>query len=89
MRSQLLAVGFCQLLLASGLAVPEPQPEPEQLAARAPTCNTPSNRACWTSGFNINTDWEASVPTTGVTRTVWSPCVFVRDIYGANKLSTP
>ncbi|KAK0650008.1 laccase [Cercophora newfieldiana] len=39
-----------------------------QLAKRAPTCNTPTNRACWTSGFNINTDYETSVPVTGVTR---------------------
>ncbi|CZT07190.1 related to laccase precursor [Rhynchosporium agropyri] len=28
----------------------------------APTCNTPANRACWSNGFNINTDWEASTP---------------------------
>lgn len=43
------------------------------LAVAAPTCNTPTNRACWTNGFNINTDYEASVPTTGVTRTVSVP----------------
>ncbi|KAG4440397.1 hypothetical protein IFR05_004137 [Cadophora sp. M221] len=34
----------------------------------APTCNTPSNRACWSTGFNINTDWEASTPS-GTIRT--------------------
>jgi FtsP/CotA-like multicopper oxidase with cupredoxin domain len=39
-----------------------------ELVKRAPTCNTPSNRACWTSGFNINTDYEASFPATGVVR---------------------
>ncbi|KAK3312917.1 laccase-1 [Apodospora peruviana] len=38
------------------------------LVARAPTCNTPSNRACWSTGFNINTDYETSTPTTGVTK---------------------
>ncbi|KAK3689317.1 laccase [Podospora appendiculata] len=38
------------------------------LAPRASTCNTPSNRACWSSGFDINTDYETSIPTTGVTR---------------------
>jgi FtsP/CotA-like multicopper oxidase with cupredoxin domain len=33
-----------------------------------PTCNTPSNRACWTTGFNINTDYEVSTPPSGSTR---------------------
>lgn len=37
---------------------------------RQTSCNTPSNRACWSTGFNINTDYETSTPTTGVTRTV-------------------
>nr|3PPS_A Chain A, Laccase [Canariomyces arenarius]3PPS_B Chain B, Laccase [Canariomyces arenarius]3PPS_C Chain C, Laccase [Canariomyces arenarius]3PPS_D Chain D, Laccase [Canariomyces arenarius] len=32
-----------------------------------PTCNTPSNRACWTNGFDINTDYEVSTPNTGRT----------------------
>jgi hypothetical protein len=37
-------------------------------AARAPgTCNTPENRACWTEGFDVETDYEASTPD-GVTR---------------------
>ncbi|KAH8883756.1 laccase-1 [Thozetella sp. PMI_491] len=39
------------------------------ISARAPTCNTPSNRACWTTGFSITTDYETSTPFTGVTRT--------------------
>ncbi|KAK5655145.1 hypothetical protein OQA88_6044 [Cercophora sp. LCS_1] len=39
-----------------------------ELVKRAPTCNTPSNRACWTTGFNINTDYEANFPATGVVR---------------------
>jgi hypothetical protein len=43
------------------------------LAPRAATCNTASNRACWTNGFSISTDYEASVPLTGVTRTVRFP----------------
>jgi len=38
------------------------------LVKRAPTCNTPSNRACWTAGFNISTDYEANFPATGVVR---------------------
>ncbi|KAJ9142472.1 Multicopper oxidase [Pleurostoma richardsiae] len=32
------------------------------------TCNTPSNRSCWTDGFNIDTDYETYVPTTNLTR---------------------
>ncbi|KAH8590547.1 probing oxygen channels in Melanocarpus Albomyces laccase [Bisporella sp. PMI_857] len=38
------------------------------LITGAPTCNTPSNRACWSPGFSVNTDYEASTPLTGVTR---------------------
>ncbi|KAK3385816.1 laccase [Podospora didyma] len=40
----------------------------EGLSPRASTCNTATNRACWTTGFNINTDYETSTPTTGVIR---------------------
>lgn len=32
------------------------------------SCNTPSDRACWTDGFDINTDFEAKTPLTGVVR---------------------
>ncbi|KAL8339705.1 hypothetical protein RB601_006013 [Gaeumannomyces tritici] len=32
------------------------------------SCNTESNRACWSPGFNINTDYESNTPNTGVTR---------------------
>jgi len=39
-----------------------------ELLKRAATCNTPSNRACWTTGFDINTDYETKVPRTGVVR---------------------
>lgn len=41
-----------------------------KLAKKGPTCNTPSNRACYRTGFNINTDYEASFPPGGVTRSV-------------------
>jgi hypothetical protein len=47
------------------------------ISPRAPTCNTATNRACWTTSpaFNINTDYETSWPTTGVTtRTV---CTYI------------
>ncbi|PKS09340.1 hypothetical protein jhhlp_003954 [Lomentospora prolificans] len=59
------------LFLGLGNAAPSPidvAVAPRELVKRAPTCNTPSNRACWSDGFNINTDYEASIPDTGVTR---------------------
>jgi hypothetical protein len=31
------------------------------------SCNTPDNRACWSSGFDITTDYELSTPE-GTTR---------------------
>jgi len=34
------------------------------------TCNTATNRQCWDSTFNINTDYETSWPNTGQTKTV-------------------
>lgn len=34
------------------------------------SCNTPSNRACWSPGFDIETDYEVEIPHTGVTRRV-------------------
>ncbi|KAM7192443.1 putative laccase precursor [Rhypophila sp. PSN 637] len=44
---------------------------PKELHPRQSTCNTASNRQCWTTSpaFNINTDYEVSTPSTGVTRT--------------------
>ncbi|KAK3942595.1 laccase-2 [Diplogelasinospora grovesii] len=48
------------------------------------TCNTPSNRACWTAGFNINTDWEASTPITGVTRTYTLTLTEIDNYIGAD-----
>jgi hypothetical protein len=37
---------------------------------RQTSCHTPSNRACWTTGYNINTDYEVNSPNTGVVRPV-------------------
>ncbi|KAK0712901.1 multicopper oxidase-domain-containing protein [Lasiosphaeria miniovina] len=44
-------------------------PQELDLQPRQATCNTATNRQCWTSTFNINTDYETSWPNTGVTRT--------------------
>ena len=70
----------CLLFAALGTAAPSPFLSREtssedlapraELVKRAPTCNTPTNRACWTTGFNISTDYEANFPNTGVTRNV-------------------
>ncbi|EFX03359.1 laccase [Grosmannia clavigera kw1407] len=38
-------------------------------ASNQTSCNTATDRQCWTSGFDIDTDYEASTPVTGVTRT--------------------
>ncbi|KAK4448793.1 laccase [Podospora aff. communis PSN243] len=75
MRSALLIQGLGSLaLLGFGGAIPaspltgESLSSPARLSKRAPTCNTATNRACWTSGFDINTDYEHNFPATGVTR---------------------
>lgn len=31
-------------------------------------CNTPTDRACWSDGFDITTDYETKTPLTGVIR---------------------
>ena len=52
------------------------------------SCNTPSNRACWSPGFDINTDYEAKTPTTGVTRPVRRPPAMMSDSLGLTRSST-
>jgi len=59
-------LGALLLTLASLAQAAPPLLTP--IAPRAATCNTATNRQCWTSGFDINTDYETSTPTTGVTR---------------------
>lgn len=74
-----LHLAYQSLALLAGLTAAAPSFPPVDLAEvekRASTCNTASDRACWTDGFNISTDYELSTPTTGVTRTVspHGPC---------------
>ncbi|ROW00470.1 hypothetical protein VPNG_07965 [Cytospora leucostoma] len=38
------------------------------VARQEESCNTASNRACWTDGFDIHTDYEIKTPLTGVVR---------------------
>lgn len=59
------------LLLSTAAALVTPQLVEGHELRRRQTCNTATNRQCWTTSpaFNINTDYEASTPVTGVTRT--------------------
>ncbi len=52
----------------SATPVFRPAAELVQLVPRQ-SCNTATNRQCWSSGFSISTDYESSTPSTGVTRT--------------------
>ncbi|KAI0145459.1 multicopper oxidase-domain-containing protein [Xylariaceae sp. FL1272] len=67
MRSMTKVAGLLAGLFA-GLVVGAPS-RVIGLDGRASTCNTPSNRACWSNGFDINTDYELSTPA-GTTRTI-------------------
>ena len=62
---------FTRLICLSALfsVCVQGSPAPD-VATRAATCNTPSNRACWTDGFDIKTDYYEKTPITGVTREV-------------------
>jgi len=55
-----IASGIFSSLFAN--AAPGPLKLGRDLIPRASTCNTPSNRACWSSGFDINTDYETKIP---------------------------
>jgi len=61
-------VGWSLLSTAAALVTPQSFEGP--VLERRQTCNTATNRQCWTTSpaFNINTDYETSTPTTGVTR---------------------
>ncbi|KAI1111499.1 multicopper oxidase-domain-containing protein [Nemania sp. NC0429] len=61
MRSLVSLTGLLAGLLAGvGQCAPS---QPNKLEVRGPgPCHTPSNRACWSPGFDINTDYEAKTP---------------------------
>lgn len=59
--------GLLPVALLAGLALSTPVPEFEVLQPRQ-SCNTATNRQCWSSGFDINTDYEVNTPTTGATQ---------------------
>lgn len=55
---------------ALGLFPREPGVSPAFDLSKRQSCHTPTNRACWSPGFDINTDYEDKIPDTGVTRQV-------------------
>jgi hypothetical protein len=59
-------------LFSVGLVGAVPSPVHEVSPRQAVSCNTPTDRACWTTGFTVSTDYEASTPFTGVTQVVRS-----------------
>lgn len=78
MKSFLSAVALMAGILApSALAAPPTTPVQRDILGpiheRQSSCHTASNRACWSTGFDINTDYEASIPNTGVTKPVRLP----------------
>ncbi|KAI0532733.1 multicopper oxidase-domain-containing protein [Xylaria digitata] len=51
------------LLAGFGRCVPSSSSRPDALGVRGPgSCHTPSNRACWSPGFDINTDYDTKTP---------------------------
>jgi hypothetical protein len=77
-----LAMGLLAPAVMAAPQIPEPNPIPKDypgktsadlvhrdLEPRGPgSCHTTSNRACWSPGFDINTDYEVNVPPAGTTR---------------------
>ena len=83
MKSFLSAVALMAGILApSALAAPPTTPVQRDILGpiheRQSSCHTASNRACWSTGFDINTDYEASIPNTGVTKPVRLPLLRLR-----------
>jgi len=71
MLSSCLLIWGLLLSTTAALVAPRAPSEEAHGLERRQTCNTATNRQCWTTSpaFNINTDWETSWPSTGVTRT--------------------
>ncbi|GAP91438.2 putative laccase [Rosellinia necatrix] len=62
MRSLVSFAGIFLAGLLAGLGQCAPS-QPNDLEVRGPgSCHTPSNRACWRTGFDINTDYETKTP---------------------------
>lgn len=61
---------FLPFILSSLAALPGIFAVPHQ--TRDTTCvNSPSNRACWSEGFDLTTNYYEEAPDTGVVREYW------------------
>lgn len=59
MQSLISLKGLASGLLLAGIASAAPALE----ARLDPSCNTATDRACWTDDFDINSDYETDMPT--------------------------
>ncbi|KKF96573.1 Laccase [Ceratocystis platani] len=66
MKGSIFALGSISIAANSVLAVPTTISQ--EVGKRASTCNTAEDRACWSDGFSIDTNYMESFPDTGVTR---------------------
>jgi hypothetical protein len=73
MRQGMFARGFGLLLAGFAAAAPSARVSSSKLVGVRDSCHSPSNRACWSQGFDVSTDYEDKVPDTGVTRIVCRP----------------
>ncbi|KAI5919594.1 probing oxygen channels in Melanocarpus Albomyces laccase [Camillea tinctor] len=62
MRLSLPLVAAVSKILFLGYARAIPSPLAELSTHDPGSCNTPSNRACWSNGFDIHTDYETKTP---------------------------
>ncbi|KAI0477166.1 multicopper oxidase-domain-containing protein [Xylariaceae sp. FL0804] len=64
--------GIVAGLLLSGFGASAPTAVDVLDVRQASTCNTPTNRACWSNGFNIHTDYEKSTPSGSLKTFHWT-----------------
>lgn len=65
----LRAFHFLLAALLASFVLATPLPDERHVLQPRQSCNTATNRQCWSSGFSVTTDYETSTPVTGVTRT--------------------
>lgn len=61
------AIVAAPLFFAASFTAAVPTTELIEARASSSCFNNPANRACWTNGFNIATDFDLSFPSTGNT----------------------
>lgn len=68
MQSLLSLKGLVSGLLFAGFASAVPV---EEIKPGASNCNTATNRACWSNGFSVTTDYETSIPPGSIKSYSW------------------